>query len=87
MRRIPFFIDLTIVLTTGNGEGEAEQLLSEGWETIEMSYYQILGYVHDRRNRVNTDYSSSLFLKNTSLSSGNLRDFSLNILSRRSIKM
>ena len=32
----PFFIVLTIVPTTGNQQGEAEQLLFEGWETIEL---------------------------------------------------
>ena len=32
----PFFIALTIVLATGNYEGEAEQLLFGGWETMEL---------------------------------------------------
>ena len=40
MRWFPesFFVALTIVPTTENQQGEAEQLLSEGWETMELSF-------------------------------------------------
>ncbi len=43
------FAVLTIALTTGKHTGEAEQLLSEGWETIELLSKR--GFI-DRKNMI-----------------------------------